>query len=89
MPELQYNFNLNNVSDLDWRISTLRLGAAVKFGLIKSCDTTTPDIFYQRDTSIDYKLDITIPEIVLIDTRKELRGKDTLITEKYTKYLDL
>ena len=86
MPELQYNFNFNKVSEADWRTSSLRIGAAVKFALTKS-ETILPEIFYQRDTSIEYKRGITTPEIVLIDTRKEKRGNDTLITESYIKYL--
>ena len=86
MPELQYNFNINKVSDLDWRTSSLRIGAAVKFAVTKPAEIE-PEIFYQRDTSIEYKKGITAPEIVLINTLKERRGNDTLITEKYVKYL--
>ena len=74
-------------ADLDWRTSSLRLGAALKFGFIKSCDTVVPEIFYQRDTTIEFKPDITFPEIVLKNTIKERRGNDTLVTEFYVKYL--
>jgi outer membrane protein OmpA-like peptidoglycan-associated protein len=87
MPELQYNFNFNNVaSDLDWGTSSLRLGAAIKFALVKPA-YIKPEIFYQRDTTIDYKRGITEPEIVSIDTRKEKIGNDTLIIETYVKYI--
>ena len=86
MPELQYNFNFNKVSDKDWRTNSLRLGAAVKFALTKP-EFIEPEIFYQRDTSIEYKRGITAPEIVLINTRREMRGIDTLIIESYVKYL--
>ncbi|MCL2039603.1 MAG: OmpA family protein [Bacteroidetes bacterium] len=87
MPEIQYNFNLNKVaSDLDWRTNTIRIGAGLKFALIKPA-FIPPEIFYQRDTSIEYKRGITEPEIVLIDTRREKQGNDTLIIENYIKYL--
>ncbi len=86
MPELQYNFNFNTVNDSSWRTSSLRFGAAVKFALTKPA-FIPPEIFYQRDTSIDYKKGIKEPEIVLVNTRREMKGNDTLVIEKYIKYL--
>jgi long-subunit fatty acid transport protein len=47
MPELQYNFNLNKVSDLDWRTSSLRFGAAIKFAITKPA-FIEPEIFYHN-----------------------------------------
>ena len=90
VPELKYNFNFINVaSDLNWKISALQVGFAFKFPYFEGEEKIIPNTIYRRDTIIEYKKGITAPEIVLANSTKNIvaGGYDTIITEKYIRYL--
>ena len=90
VPEISYNFNFTDVaSHLDWKTSALQIGVALKVPILEypHSEKISPQIFFQRDTIIAYKHGITKPEIVLTSSRREPIGKDTLVVEKFTKYM--
>ena len=80
---------IENVKDGSWKASALQIGVAFKFPVLSYPPEAPiiPEIFYQRDTVIEHKIGITVPEIVLKNRTKTLKGIDTLITENYVKYL--
>jgi outer membrane protein OmpA-like peptidoglycan-associated protein len=77
------------VNDGSWKASALQIGVAFKFPSLSYPpeEPIIPEIFYQRDTTIEYKIGITAPEIVLKNRTKTPKGVDTLITENYVKYM--
>lgn len=90
VPEIRYNFNFMDVSaDLNWKTSALQFGVALKFPYTESEKKIVPQIFYQRDTTIEHKKGISAPQIVLASSVRNPASNDidTIVTEKYIKYL--
>jgi len=80
------NEKIETIKDGNWRASALQIGVAFKFPVLDK-PTVTPQRFYQRDTTIEYKIGITEPEIVLTNRTVTKQGIDTLIIENWTKFM--
>ncbi len=71
LPELRYYYGLNNLSEVNWSVNSLQIGASLKVPIYKPEKVNEiKDIKYIRDTTINEIAGINDIEIKMIDSKE-------------------
>ncbi len=88
-PEIRYHLPFSEISSVDWLVSTVSFGAALKFPYLKEKDKPRDKQYrIQRDTIVEYIAGITKDKIELIDNYEETTEIEeyNVIVEQTVKY---
>ncbi len=91
-PEVRYHLPFSEISSVEWLVSSLSIGAALKFPYLKErAKPIDKQYQVQRDTIIEYIPEISKERIQLIASREEVtktEEEDVVVelTTKYEKY---
>jgi outer membrane protein OmpA-like peptidoglycan-associated protein len=94
-PEVRFAFPLNNISNVDWKVSYINIGATIRFPVYPPPEIHYYyDTVYVRDTSTVAILGLKESRVFLTETKATLTEKKkvsdgylfkTYISEKYTR----
>lgn len=79
LPEVRYHFPITKISDVQWNVSQIQLGAMVRYGAYRPRDPIIKrDTVYRRDTTVVAKPSIAQENIYLkgSDVQDESRTED-------------
>ncbi len=90
VPEFRYHYPLTNITDADWKVSTLQMGLALKLPIREpKARELIEEEFYERDTTVIAKFGIQEPQIKLISEREELvKGRQGKFDVERTIYYE-
>lgn len=97
-PELNYHQSLNKLSDVDWSVSTIQFGAALRIPLFKSPPPVLiRDTVYKRDTLVTASIQVVSERVTqvssTVESNEDRKTVDDVVyinerytvVEKYTK----